>query len=99
LGLERTQSLYIPSPVFVSVPQIFSNVNIVSLEIALRAANMENTNQISPLDEKSTAAHEPVTEHVANLNAELSRTGSHLDNEHINLSWRSWMVVFVTCFA
>jgi hypothetical protein len=32
---------------------------------------------------------EPPTQHIQELN----------DAEHINLSWRSWLVVFVTCFA
>jgi hypothetical protein len=63
--------------------------------------NTMNSSQINPatLDEKPTATHVPVTENVAQVNQELTRTDSHLDDEHINLSWRSWMVVFVTCFA
>jgi hypothetical protein len=32
---------------------------------------------------------EPPIQHIQELN----------DAEHINLSWRSWLVVFVTCFA
>ncbi|RFU31073.1 hypothetical protein B7463_g5235, partial [Scytalidium lignicola] len=27
------------------------------------------------------------------------KVNSYLDDEHINLGWRSWMAVFVTCFA
>ena len=30
---------------------------------------------------------------------DLARTDSHLDNDHVRLGWRSWMVVFVTSFA
>jgi hypothetical protein len=26
-------------------------------------------------------------------------TAAHQHNVHINLSWRSWVVVFVSCFA
>lgn len=35
------------------------------------------------------AEFEAPTEHIQELN----------EAEHINLSWRSWLVVFVTCFA
>ena len=27
------------------------------------------------------------------------RVDSYLDDEHVKLGWRSWLVVFVTCFA
>jgi hypothetical protein len=27
------------------------------------------------------------------------RVDSYLDDEHVELGWRSWLVVFVTCFA
>ena len=29
----------------------------------------------------------------------LQRIDSHLDETRVKLGWRSWMVVFVTCFA
>jgi hypothetical protein len=29
----------------------------------------------------------------------MIRVDSYKDDRHINLTWRSWMVVFVTCFA
>ncbi|KAJ7221663.1 MFS general substrate transporter [Mycena pura] len=29
----------------------------------------------------------------------LPRTDSFLDEEHVRLTWRSWVVVFITCFA
>ncbi|KAG0646930.1 Core trichothecene cluster (CTC) 12 [Hyphodiscus hymeniophilus] len=31
--------------------------------------------------------------------AHIIRLDSYKDDRHINLTWRSWMVVFVTCFA
>src|ERR1700761_2011721 len=40
--------------------------------------------------ERARAAEfEPPMEHIQELN----------EAQHINLSWRSWLVVFVTCFA
>jgi hypothetical protein len=30
---------------------------------------------------------------------DVVRTNSHLEENHIELGWRSWMVVFVACFA
>lgn len=29
----------------------------------------------------------------------IVKVDSYKDEKHINLTWRSWMVVFVTCFA
>ena len=29
----------------------------------------------------------------------IMRRDAHLDDEHVDLHWRSWVVVFVTCFA
>jgi len=29
----------------------------------------------------------------------IVKVDSYLDDEHVNLGWRSWMAVFVTCFA
>jgi hypothetical protein len=29
----------------------------------------------------------------------IIKLDSYKDDEHIRLTWRSWMVVFVTCFA
>lgn len=33
------------------------------------------------------------------LVAPMEHVQDYQDAEHVNLSWRSWMVVFVTCFA
>ncbi len=40
-------------------------------------------------ERQRAAEFEPPMQHIQDLN----------DAEHINLSWRSWLVVFVTCFA
>jgi hypothetical protein len=40
-------------------------------------------------ERQRAAEFEPPSSHIQELN----------DAEHINLSWRSWLVVFVTCFA
>ena len=50
---------------------------------------------------KQNHAHHEVEEisKASDYPAPVVRIDSYLDDEHINLSWRSWMVVFVTCFA
>ncbi|MCJ1296446.1 hypothetical protein MMC34_008012 [Xylographa carneopallida] len=50
---------------------------------------------------KQDHAHHEVEEisKASDFSAPVVRIDSYLDDEHINLSWRSWMVVFVTCFA
>ena len=30
---------------------------------------------------------------------QVVRVDSYLDDEHVRLGWRSWVVVFITCFA
>ncbi|GAB7353936.1 hypothetical protein MBLNU459_g4542t1 [Dothideomycetes sp. NU459] len=56
--------------------------------------------------DKSDAIHAETVEHVhepstkgAELHAPMEHIEEYQDAQHINLSWRSWMVVFVTCFA
>lgn len=53
------------------------------------------------IEHSSTAQHDAALAHIKSL-----ETGPVMDHvqdyqaaEHINLSWRSWMVVFVTCWA
>ncbi|MCJ1420476.1 hypothetical protein MMC32_006833 [Xylographa parallela] len=50
---------------------------------------------------KQDHAHHEVEEisKAPEFTSPVVRIDSYLDDEHINLSWRSWMVVFVTCFA
>ncbi len=58
--------------------------------------------QVVPVQaiEKATGEHHETTvEHVREVNAAIARTDSHLDNAHVALGWRSWLVVLVTMFA
>jgi hypothetical protein len=43
--------------------------------------------------------HETTIQHVKEVNAAIARVDSHLDNRHVALGWRSWLVVLVTMFA
>lgn len=47
----------------------------------------------------SNSAYKGSVDHVEQSPAGLERTDSHLEDSHVQLGWRSWMVVFVTCFA
>jgi hypothetical protein len=57
------------------------------------AAEKDISHSAEAIEEATNRQHatefEPPTQHIQELN----------DAEHINLSWRSWLVVFVTCFA
>ena len=48
-----------------------------------------------PLDEH----HESTMEHVKEVNAAIAQPDSHLDDRHVALGWRSWLVVLVTMFG
>ncbi|KAL9115355.1 MAG: hypothetical protein Q9227_000676 [Pyrenula ochraceoflavens] len=62
---------------------------------------MEENNNIATLDNEKDGPvkHLETAEHVKHINADLTKQESHVDETHIALSWRSWLVVFVTCFA
>ena len=49
--------------------------------------------------EQHSADHVETIEHVKQVNAAIARTDSHLDERHIDLGWRSWLVVLVTMFG
>ena len=55
----------------------------------------ETTEKIGSVDHISTV---PSTAPGSEL-PQVVNVNSYLDDEHIDLGWRSWMVVFVTCFA
>jgi hypothetical protein len=57
-------------------------------EVIENAAHAERDRE-RERERQRAAEFEPPTQHIQELN----------DAEHINLSWRSWLVVFVTCFA
>ena len=43
--------------------------------------------------------HVETVEHVKQVNAAIARTDSHLDEQHVPLGWRSWLVVLITLFG
>ena len=43
--------------------------------------------------------HETTVEHVKEVNAAIARVDAHLDDAHVALGWRSWLVVLVTMFG
>lgn len=51
--------------------------------------------------EHSVSQHEAALAHMKSLETGpvMDHIRDYQEAEHINLSWRSWMVVFVTCFA
>lgn len=50
---------------------------------------IENATPQNDYERQRAAEFEAPMQHIQELN----------EAEHINLSWRSWLVVFVTCFA
>ena len=49
---------------------------------------------------KHTESIEPAKAHDATaFEAPMEHMHDYEDVEHIRLGWRSWMVVFITCFA
>jgi hypothetical protein len=52
-------------------------------------SEVTHTESIEPVKAHDAAAFEAPMEHIHDYE----------DAEHIRLGWRSWMVVFVTCFA
>jgi len=56
----------------------------------------EADNQIEPTKTDDGVNVSQVEENTA---ANVVKVDSYRDDHHINLTWRSWMVVFVTCFA
>jgi hypothetical protein len=58
-------------------------------------------NTTPPGDDEKGAPAQNVTmvEHVKGVNDALARTDAYLDDRHVDLGWRTWLVVFVTMFA
>ena len=46
-----------------------------------------------------TGDHTETIQHVKEVNEAIARTESHLDDRHVDLGWRSWLVVLVTMFG
>ena len=49
--------------------------------------------------EQHTGEHVETKEHVKEINAVIARTDSYLDERHVPLGWRSWVVVLITLFG
>jgi hypothetical protein len=60
---------------------------------------MSSKDQIQAETIEQTQAHHEHAIHEDAFMAPMEHVGDYQEAEHINLSWRSWMVVFVTCFA
>ena len=45
------------------------------------------------------AMHSPPAAHATAFEAPADHVKEYQEADHIRLGWRSWMVVFVTCFA
>jgi hypothetical protein len=52
----------------------------------------------SKIDSVNQISQAPIVEYDEQR-PPIVKINSYLDDEHVNLGWRSWMVVFVTCFA
>jgi hypothetical protein len=63
--------------------------------MATSAASIPDDTKIDSVNQISKAA---IIEHDEQR-PPIVKVNSYLDDEHVNLGWRSWMVVFVTCFA
>lgn len=62
------------------------------------AAPAASTQNDAKIDSANQISQAPTIEHQEKR-PPVVKTDSYLDDEHVNLGWRSWMVVFVTCFA
>lgn len=51
------------------------------------------------VDKPTGEHHETTVEHVKEVNEAIAKVDSHLDNTHVALGWRSWLVVLVTMWA
>ncbi|KAI9758940.1 MAG: hypothetical protein M4579_002680 [Chaenotheca gracillima] len=63
---------------------------------------MDGKTEIAAAHEEKSAAHHhhgTAAEHVKDLNEDLTRMDTHLDDTHVHLGWRSWLVVFTVCFG
>lgn len=60
----------------------------------------EAVEEILPSEKVPTSVEEsmPTTPNDESESEDVVRA-AHQHNVHINLSWRSWLVVFVACFA
>jgi pyridoxal biosynthesis lyase PdxS len=62
-------------------------------------AEVAGEKQIQSTTEQHTGDHVETIEHVKDINAAIARTDSYLDEQHVPLGWRSWLVVLITLFG
>ena len=64
-------------------------------------AEVADEKQVHSTAEHRTSAsdHVETIEHVKDINAAIARTDSYLDEQHVPLGWRSWLVVLITLFG
>ena len=62
-------------------------------------AEVAGEKQVHSTTEQHTSDHVETIEHVKDINAAIARTDTHLDEQHVPLGWRSWLVVLITLFG
>lgn len=62
---------------------------------------MDGPNQITSteVEEGEKPHHASAIEHVTEINAELTQVDTYDDDNHVDLGWRSWLVVLVTLYG
>ncbi len=60
---------------------------------------MTTEKELNETTEVIENAHGQERAHAVEFEAPMQHIQELNEAEHINLSWRSWLVVFVTCFA
>jgi hypothetical protein len=61
-------------------------------------ATMARPDEIEAPD-KGNDNSETVTSAPSTVNALMDRDGAMYDDEHVNIGWKTWMIVFITCFG
>jgi hypothetical protein len=59
----------------------------------------ETVEEIVPSEKVPTNVEESIPTTPNESESEDVVQAAHQHNVHVNLSWRSWLVVFVSCFA
>lgn len=62
-------------------------------------ADAEKETNLVVNDKSSSDKDVTTTEHVNNVNDVLARTDTHLDDQHVKLGWRTWLVLFMILFG
>ena len=62
-------------------------------------AEVAEEKQVGSTTGQHTGDHVETIEHVKDINAAIARTDSYLDEQHVPLGWRSWLVVLITLFG